>query len=209
MSGNELILFDHISNSFKFDIQRVKNGDALINYLWDFDLQEPVELNSVEKAGVLSTQHQLLIVYLCSRFEYLLRIVHEIACYKKWDIHEVKNGEYREWENIRFFCEKIRRKEGSLIDYMHYLEKKLNVRFVDSWNREEIEQQINEIFQYRHLFMHNNSVIDIKYQERLNENEKLIGMSYPINEDYIKESITVIENTGLRILTKLENKYDR
>lgn len=207
MNENASLYYRNIQESFRLDIERVKRGDEFINYLWDQNFLEvfdkPFQYDEVHKAQLLSTQHQLLIVYLCSRFEHLLKTGHIIYCYLNPDEVHKSSEKLSDWEIIQRYCDKKKRSAGSIIKYMYLLEGLWDMSIINSMNKEDKEKQLDEIYQYRHVFLHQSNYIDRQYQERTNSNEYIVGMAYPIDEDYIQESICLIEETGNAFLNKI------
>lgn len=207
MNENVSLYYRNIQESFRIDIERVKRSDEFINYLWDLNFSEvfdkPFQYNEVHKAQLLSTHHQLIIVYLCSRFEDLLKTGHIIYYYLNPDEMHKLNERLHDWEVIQRYCDKKKRSAGSIIKYMHLLEDLWEMSIINPLNKEDKETQLDEIYQYRHVFLHQSNYIDRQYQERTNSKENIIGMAYPINEDYIEESIFLIEETGNAYLNKI------
>jgi hypothetical protein len=213
----------HLKDEFKFNIDNITKYDNYTNVLWNLDFKESfkdsVELNISGKATVLSIQHKMLIIYLVSVFESLLqdstKFILNIS-FKRFaesDQMQLNYSEIFKENNIEGLKRKVIEKEllkvayKSVKDQLKVLSKDYKFEFIDLSNSSTDLKFLIEIFQFRNILLHNKGIINQIFIENTDYPNHMLGDHFPINDNYITDSIAKIQNIGVRLLNKIEEKY--
>jgi hypothetical protein len=214
---------EHLKDEFKFNIDNISKYDSYTNVLWNLDFKESfkdsVELNNVEKAAVLSIQHKMLIIYLVSVFESLLQDSTEFILnisFKRFaesDKMQLSYSEIFDEANIEGLRRKVIDKEllkvayKSVRDQLNVLSKDYNFEFIELSNSSTDLKFLMELFQFRNILLHNKGIINQIFIDNTDYPNHMLGDYFPIDEDYITDSITKIEYIGIKLLNRIEEKY--
>jgi len=161
----------------------------------------------------------MLIIYLVSVFESLLQdgtnLILDIN-FKKFSTSDTMQLSYSEIFNefdIEGIKDKVIEKEllkiayKSIKDQLFALDKDYNFKFIELDNNSSDLKFLIEIFQYRNILLHNKGIINQTFIDNTDFPKHTLGDYFPINEDYISESIIQIKHLGDKLLLSLQEKY--
>lgn len=212
-----------LKEEFRFNMENIRKYHDYTSNLWDSDFNQDssgsMELNSVEKSGILAIQHKMLLIYLISVFESLLNdsiykiLEKNFQRFANSDKRQMKYSEIFSEDDLDKIKEKVIRKEllsisyKSIKDQLALLNKDYNFEFIDLDKESNDLEFLIEIYQFRNIQLHNKGVINEIFIQNTRFPKHMLGSAFPIDIDYISDAVTNIDILGERLIKKLEDKY--